>query len=760
MNNEEPNYSKILADSIRAGVPFPAFLASHFGRILQKMELFWGSAEIVNYFDGLLLDERNNRLGFPQEALREIDLLKQVHTLYYQSLDFNPYDAFSAGGGFDKSFGTPKSTQDYVTESVVQDEPVAIVNVEKPLVTPPSQSPPITLKWPKITSQRDLFDLVQAGRKIYQMQSRSIGEILLHYGLADEPILHSDYNKKTHLGLPIGQFLVSKKIINQEDLDCALCVQYGVVMMDLKEINIPFEIQKLIPSDKIREKQVVPIAVSDGTLYLAVADPILFKDRPYFTVLTGLKVEPVYAPRHEIIDRLNNYNIGKKKSEAGAEYQMLAQKAFDAIPEKVVEAVATETDISENDSTIINLVNAMILSAIDESASDIHIETFQCSDKTEIRFRQDGRMEDFSSFPSSYHNAVVSRIKIMAGLDISEKRRPQDGKISFRLPDGDHIDLRISIIPVMMGVEFVTIRILSSGDPLPLLELGMAERDMAVFRQMAHRTYGLILVCGPTGSGKTTTLHSVMKELNTTERKIWTVEDPVEIVQPHLCQVQVNNKIGVTFATLLRSLLRADPDIIMIGEMRDQETAKIALEASMTGHLVLSTLHTNSASETVARLLDLGIDQYNLSDALLAILAQRLARKLCTKCAIEEEASADELAELANEYYQSAYGKIPALSDREMLIQSWRNSFAKAGRLYLKRPVGCKSCSEGYSGRIGLYELLSATPQLRALIRHQSSAFEYQAVGIAEGMRTLKQDGIVKILMGITDLAQVHCACA
>jgi len=766
MNNEEQNYPKILADTIRAGVPFPTYLASHFGRILQKMELFWGATEIVNYFDGLLLGERDNRHGFPPEALREVDLLKQVHTLYYQSLDFNPYDPFSSGGAFAQSIGTPKSTQEFATKPALKVEPVIPVKVENPPVVAPSKPVRSPLKWPKITSQNELFELLAEGKKIYQMQGCSISEILLHYGLKDEPILHSEYNKKEHSGLPIGQYLVKKEVIHQDDLDCALCVQYGVPMVDLQEITVSFEIQKLIPSDKARNKQVVPLAVSDDTLYLAVADPISFKDRPFFTMLTGLKTVPVYASRAEIIDRLNNYNLGKSKSksknksEAGVEYQLLAQKAFEAIPENVVEAVATETDISENDSTIINLVNTMILSAIDELASDIHIETFAGSDKTEIRFRQDGRMENFSSFPNSYHNAVVSRIKIMAGLDISEKRRPQDGKISFRLPDGNHIDLRISIMPVMLGVEFVTIRILSSGDPLPLVELGMAERDMVVFRKMAHHTYGLILVCGPTGSGKTTTLHSVMKELNTTDRKIWTVEDPVEIVQPHLCQVQVNNKIGVTFATLLRSLLRADPDIIMIGEMRDQETAKIALEASMTGHLVLSTLHTNSASETVARLLDLGIDQYNLSDALLAILAQRLARKLCTKCAIEEEASADELAELANEYYQSAYGKIPALSDREMLIQSWRDSFAKAGRLYLKRPVGCKSCSEGYSGRIGLYELLSATPQLRALIRHQSSAADYQALGITEGMRTLKQDGIVKILMGMTDLAQVHCACA
>jgi len=401
----------------------------------------------------------------------------------------------------------------------------------------------------------------------------------------------------------------------------------------------------------------------------------------------------------------------------------------------------------------------MVLNAIDAGASDIHIELFQGKTDSNIRFRRDGHMEHFSDFPRTYHNAVVSRIKIMAGLDISERRRPQDGKISLNVPGGKRIDLRVATIPTMRGTEFVTIRILSSGEPLPLVDLGMAERDMNMFRETFQRPYGLILVCGPTGSGKTTTLHSVLKELNTGERKIWTAEDPVEIVQENLCQVQVNTKIGMTFSTVLRSFLRADPDIIMIGEMRDQETAKIALEASMTGHLVLSTLHTNSAAETVARMLDLGIDPYNLSDALLAIVAQRLARKLCSACARKEEASADELESLAEEYYQSTHPGLPDIADRNAIIQRWRKDFGVKGKLYLKHPVGCKICSGGYKGRVGLYEVLQATPALRHLIRHRAAATEYLAAGVAEGMRTLKQDGIEKVVRGVTDIMQVRSVC-
>jgi type II secretory ATPase GspE/PulE/Tfp pilus assembly ATPase PilB-like protein len=347
----------------------------------------------------------------------------------------------------------------------------------------------------------------------------------------------------------------------------------------------------------------------------------------------------------------------------------------------------------------------------------------------------------------------------MAALNISERRRPQDGKISFRAQDGSLMVLRVATIPTMREIEFVTLRILASGEPLPLSELGMDKQDVDIFRESFHRTYGLILVCGPTGSGKTTTLHSVLNELNTSDRKIWTVEDPVEIVQPNLCQVQVNNKIGVTFASSLRSLLRADPDVIMIGEMRDQETANIALEASMTGHLVLSTLHTNSASDTVARLLDLGIDPYNLSDALLFILAQRLVSKLCDACAKRVEAPADNLEKLANEYYRSTYGKSPAHAEREALILSWCEKYGEEGKLYLRHPVGCKACNDGYKGRVGLYELLQITPEVRDLIRRKSSAAEYHAAGLAEGMRTMKQDGIEKVLRGITDITQVHNAC-
>jgi len=622
------------------------------------------------------------------------------------------------------------------------------------------------IEWPIIRSQQELNEIAQLqheGKNIYPLQGKKIGAILIHYGVIDEQtlrVVRSIQKKPLYRNQPMGDILVRIGIIKQDELPRSLLIQAGIPMVDILSIDIPSEVTKIIPLAHIRDKRAVPIGVYHNSLYLAVTDPFMFTDSSFFTMLTGMKVIPVFAPMHEIVRRINLHDSGKKTTqEAKEEFFNLTR---DDMADPIGQPVSDETsnsDVSESDSIIVNLVNQMIIHAIQEGISDIHIELFNDGAEASIRLRRDGRMEHFASFPRVYHKAVISRIKIMSGLDISDKRHPQDGKISFNVPNGGRVDLRVATIPATQGVEFVTIRILASGEPLPLDTLGMASRDVDVFREVFQLPYGLILVCGPTGSGKTTTLHSVLKELNSEDRKIWTAEDPVEIVQPRLCQVQISNKIGMTFATVLRAFLRADPDIIMIGEMRDQETAKIALEASMTGHLVLSTLHTNSASETVSRLLGLGIDPYNLSDALLAVLAQRLARKLCTACVKREEASDSDIEYLANEYFQSGHAKLPTIAERNDIIEGWRENFGVDGKLYLGRPAGCKLCNGGYKGRIGLYELLQTTPALRHLIRQQSAASEYQASGVADGMRTLKQDGIEKVIRGITDMMQVYGAC-
>ncbi|MDZ4200956.1 MAG: GspE/PulE family protein [Gallionella sp.] len=792
MGDNRQQYPKIAEGTARAEVAFPELLAKDYERILERAESLWGTKDAEAYFDSLIMeshDGRGARQGFALDVMDEIVMLKQVHEFLYPPLDINPFDPFSgynsatsvkhSGSAANEAmdfmtFSPRKSDDGMKLDADGEPAPVSLstlaAEVAQSLAAPPADSPPADgekkhIDWHEIRTQRDLLSGVEKcyrGEVLYPQQGKPVGEILVEYGVIDEPTLHSLRNtqkRPANSGKAIGKILVELGIVRHDEVMRALCVQSGILMVDVLAITIPSETLKLITGTVAREKQVVPVTVYQDTLFLAVADPFAFNEHSYFSFMTGKKIKPVFSSSHEIVNRLSMYGTGRSTGEAKAEFMNLTKKVADFSAEKSAPQEIIYADVSENDSVIISLVNQMILNAVEVGASDIHVELFQGHDDSNIRFRRDGNMEHFSNFPNTYHQAVVSRIKIMANLDISERRRPQDGKISFSTQDERRIDLRVVTIPTMRGVEFVTIRILASGDPVSLGDLGMAERDMQVFRDVSRRPYGLILVCGPTGSGKTTTLHSVLKELNTGDRKIWTAEDPVEIVQDNLCQVQVNSKIGMTFATVLRSFLRADPDIIMIGEMRDQETAKIALEASMTGHLVLSTLHTNSASETVARLIDLEIDPYNLSDALLAILAQRLARKLCPVCAKSVEAALHELDELANEYHLSARGKIPTASEREATVKIWREKFGVEGKLYLKYPVGCKECSGGYKGRIGLYELLQTSPSLRHLIRHQSSATEYMEAGIDGGMRTLKQDGIEKVLRGITDIVQVRSVC-
>jgi type II secretory ATPase GspE/PulE/Tfp pilus assembly ATPase PilB-like protein len=511
--------------------------------------------------------------------------------------------------------------------------------------------------------------------------------------------------------------------------------------------------------DVARIYRAVPVAVIEGHLFLAVENPLEFAEKEYFAFLTNLNVELAFAAGNRLTQRLADYGQSRSAQESDREFRSLAKKALVQLS-GTLPPQPEATAISEEDATVVGLVNKMINDAAAVEASDVHLEAFPGNGFTRIRFRRDGRMEDYSEFPSAYHEAVVSRIKIMSDLDISERRKPQDGKIYFMCPNRGQIDLRVATIPTIRGIEDVTIRLLPPGEPMAIDSIGMTARDLAAFQRMINRPYGLIVVCGPTGSGKTTTLHSALRELNTPERKIWTAEDPVEIVQKNVCQVQVNAKIGWTFANALRAFLRADPDVIMIGEMRDQETARIALEASMTGHLVLSTLHTNSASETATRLLDLGADPYNLADAVLGILAQRLARRLCPTCAERVPLAGQELDELAAEYYYAGNLRQPSFREREAIVAGWRERLGEGGELAVWRPKGCDECyGAGYRGRLGLYEVLDCTPAIRHLIRAQAAAAEFQRTAIGEGMTNLKQDGIEKALRGLTDMMQVRSAC-
>src|SRR5690349_24849108 len=434
--------------------------------------------------------------------------------------------------------------------------------------------------------------------------------------------------------------------------------------------------------------------------------------------------------------------------------------------EETVEALESASDEASAaaDNELVKLVNKVIVDAYNQQASDIHIEPYPGKSKTEIRFRKDGSLAPYIEVPASYRAAIAARIKIMCDLDISEKRKPQDGKIKFKKFGPLDIELRVATIPTAGGVEDVVMRILAAGEPIPMDKLGILPQNMERLKACVSKPYGLCFVCGPTGSGKTTTLHSVLGSRNTVDTKIWTAEDPVEITQKGLRQCQVNPKTGFTFATAMKSFLRADPDIIIVGEMRDKETTSIGIEASLTGHLVFATLHTNSAPESIIRLLDMGMDPFNFADALLGILAQRLAKRLC-KC---KEAYTPEAAEVKHFLTEYCGELVNTPEFKKDANAGYKRIFDRLQKDYgfgkpdfkLMKAKGCDACGgTGYKGRCGLHELLVGTDPMKKLIQEHARVAEMLATALEEGMLTLKMDGMEKVLQGVTDMAQVRAVC-
>lgn len=427
-------------------------------------------------------------------------------------------------------------------------------------------------------------------------------------------------------------------------------------------------------------------------------------------------------------------------SDPGSIDELTAQLIDEASEEAAADAAA-DSAMSENDSTVVKLCNKIIIDAYKMGTSDIHIEPYGEKKETVVRFRIDGSCQEYMKIPPAFRRAIVSRFKIMASLDIAERRKPQDGKIKFKMADKE-IELRVATIPTAGYNEDVVMRILAASEPIPLDKMGFSERNLRELKRIAEMPYGIILCVGPTGSGKTTTLHSVLGHINEPEWKIWTAEDPVEITQYGLRQVQVQPKIGFTFAVAMKAFLRADPDVIMVGEMRDKETADTGIEASLTGHLVLSTLHTNSAVETVTRLLDMGCDPFSFADAMLGVLAQRLAKRLCKECKEKYHPPKEEYDELVNAYGKEWWekNKMPPYDDTFMLY----------------RPKGCDTCNRsGFKGRVGLHELMIGTDAIKKLIQTKAKTEEMVHQAMLDGMTTLVQDGIDKIIQGLTTFKEV-----
>ena len=550
--------------------------------------------------------------------------------------------------------------------------------------------------------------------------------------------------------VPLGQILADMGVVEAEVVNAVMAKKLGIPFVSLKEFRIAPEVLKRVPAAVAHRFQTLPVAEADNALVVAVENPMDMGKLEGLRFVAGMKLLPVMATADDIRAALERaYGSGQPAALAAV------RKAPDVGIRELTHRLSAETaeaDLDEQhpaaqDSALVQLVNKMIVDAIEQKASDIHIEANPAGRSMRVRFRKDGMLVPYLELPSKFRKAVVSRIKIMCQLDITERRKPQDGKIEFRRFGPLDVDLRVATIPTSGGLEDVVMRVLAAATAVPLTELGLEAGALGELKQLISRPHGLFLVCGPTGSGKTTTLHSLLAFLNTADAKIWTAEDPIEIAQPGLRQVQVNPKIGWTFAAAMRSFMRADPDVIMVGEMRDAETAKIGIEASLTGHLVLSTLHTNSAPESVVRLLDLGMDPFNFADALLGVLGQRLVRRLCPECKAPFTPGARELEELAVEYCGGA-------GDPAHVLHGWRNQ-KKAITLF--RPKGCPRCDRtGYKGRIGLYELLVADATVRRLVQTRAPVSDIAAAAAARGMRTLKQDGIDKVIHGFTDLQQVR----
>ena len=534
--------------------------------------------------------------------------------------------------------------------------------------------------------------------------------------------------------------------IPREEMAKCLSLNFGVDFISFDpELPRLDDIMTRIKPERLLKERWVPVKIDSGVLQVAMEDPtdLAKQDLIKFIYQEYKRISFLGAFREDIGSFIDHYYrlSGAGGQQSSSSVSDLLSK-LDTSEDPEIEQEAQR--VSEQDSVIVQLVNKIICEAHEAHASDIHIEPAPGREDVQVRIRVDGRCLIYQRIPYKYKHAVTSRIKIMAGLDIAERRKPQDGKIDFRKFGPLDIELRVATLPSAGQLEDVVMRILASGEPIPFDSLGLTERNRRVFVENIQKPYGLILVVGPTGSGKTTTLHSAVSTINVPETKIWTAEDPIEITQKGLRQVQVNSKIGFTFAVALRAFLRADPDVIMVGEMRDEETASIGVESSLTGHLVFSTLHTNSAPETITRLLDLGIDRFSFSDSLLCVLAQRLARRLCGACKETYRPEERELQEIVAEYGAEAFV--------EMGLDH--------GVLTLARAKGCAKCNgSGYRGRLGLHELLECGEEMKGLIKTKAEVSQIRRQAIADGMTTLKQDGILKCLQGLTDIHEVRRVC-
>ncbi|MBQ1193467.1 MAG: Flp pilus assembly complex ATPase component TadA [Lachnospiraceae bacterium] len=556
-----------------------------------------------------------------------------------------------------------------------------------------------------------------------------LGDVLIQKGIITEEQLTQALDEQKKVGGLLGETMVNMGMVSEDKLIDVLCEQLGIEYLDLRKVDdIPGDIVSLIPEDLIRKYTIMPIKMSlvqMNTLVVAMADPMNIYAIDDISIVTGLQIEPVLSTTSQIKAKTDSI-FGQQQAQDIAEAYKKEQEAyFDSGKKKEDTEDESRKEDVEN-SPIVLLVKGVIEQAVRQRASDIHIEAFEHN--VRVRYRVDGSLREIVQYDKALFNAIIARIKILSGMDISEKRKPQDGRIT-QVVDRKEYDIRVSCLPTVFG-EKVVMRIASKeGFNKNKLDLGLRPEDLVLFDNILKNPNGIILVTGPTGSGKSTTLYTALSELNTEDVNIITVEDPVEANIDGINQVHVNVKANLTFASALRSILRQDPDIIMIGEIRDGETAGIAVKASITGHLVVSTLHTNSTAATIGRLVDMGVEPYLLGDSLVGIIAQRLVRRLCPDCKKPVLATEDDKR------------KMGMLSEGDMTIYE---------------PGGCPACdNSGYRGRIGIYEIMTITSNIKRLIARSATAEEIKAAAEAEGMSSLRHSAAKYVKEGITSIAEM-----
>jgi len=548
---------------------------------------------------------------------------------------------------------------------------------------------------------------------------RQLSDILLSDGLVTEGQLTAADQEQKSGGRPLGRILIDSGALTEAQLVKALAMQIGLRFVDLSDFPVDGSAVALLSATVCRRHNALAIGYEDGRLLVAMADPANVFAVDDIRSLTGMEVKPVVATRTDVVAAIGRFH----RADGDLDDLTMA-----------MDAKAEDDDLSKvreltEDAPIVKFVNLLISQAIQDRASDIHIEPNERD--LRVRFRIDGVLHEIMRSPKNIQSGVISRLKIMADINIAERRIPQDGRLSVNL-DGKKIDLRVATLPTVWG-EKVVLRILDNSTArLNLSDLGFSAENFARFSTSYVKPYGMILVTGPTGSGKSTTLYATLNIVSTVDRNVITVEDPVEYRLPGVNQVQTNNKAGLTFASALRSILRADPDIVLIGEIRDHETAQIAIEAALTGHLVLSTLHTNDAPSAITRLVEMGIEPFLVGSAIDCVLAQRLARRLCKRCKASYVPTAEALAA----------ARFP-----------WPGGEAPPT---LFRPVGCQACSKtGYQGRLALHEVMNVSPEIERMAVEHASAAAINEIACEQGMTTLRNDGLAKVLTGVTSIEEI-----